>query len=422
MRRDDTFAIMRDPYRFISKKCRQNHTDIFEGKFLFKKTIFMQGQEAAKVFYDSELFIRSGAAPEPIRATLFGKGGIQSLDGQEHYHRKEMFMSFMSQENVKKISRIVRGWMNDYAEKWTQESDIVLYDELQEVLTAASCEWAGIKISRSELKRRTKELTAMFDSAGNGMGHLVSRISRKSAESWIMEIIREIRHSGHEFHSDSPVQTICWFRNMDGKLLDEHTTAVEILNLLRPTVAVSVFMVFLVHALHLHPESRDRLLSREKDYDGWFIQEVRRYYPFFPSVMAKVKKDFHWKDIAFNAGDRVILDLYGTNHDEKIWGDPEAFRPDRFSDWKDNPYDFIPQGGGEHLRHHRCPGEWFTIALMKVALDFFVYRLDYKLPKQNLDLNWSRLPAIPQDRMILSNVKFFKHIKTNSNVDYLLFT
>jgi hypothetical protein len=50
-----------------------------------------------------------------------------------------------------------------------------------------------------------------------------------------------------------------------------------------------------------------------------FVQEVRRFYPFFPFVAAVVKKDFTWKGFEFKEGTLTFLDLYGTNHDPEVW-------------------------------------------------------------------------------------------------------
>ena len=101
----------------------------------------------------------------------------------------------------------------------------------------------------------------------------------------------------------------------------------------------------------------------------------------------------------------MLLDLYGTNHDPRTWHDPETFRPERFLDWGGSPFDFIPQGGGDHHHGHRCPGEWIAIELMKVAADFLARRIVYDVPEQDLRINYSRLPALPRSRFVIGNVR-----------------
>ena len=76
---------------------------------------------------------------------------------------------------------------------------------------------------------------------------------------------------------------IAWRREPDGKPLSSGTAAVELINILRPTVAVTRFVAFAGLALHDHPKWRRRFeTGTEADLEP-FVQEVRRFYPFFPS-------------------------------------------------------------------------------------------------------------------------------------------
>lgn len=134
------------------------------------------------------------------------------------------------------------------------------------------------------------------------------------------------------------------------------------------------------------------------------MQEVRRFYSFFPAVAARVRRGFEWHGYRFPRGGRVILDLYGTNHDPRSWEAPEEFRPKRFLEWDGSPFNLIPQGGGDHDLGHRCAGEWVTIALMKVATDFLVRHIAYDVPEQDLRIDMSRLPALPRSGFVIGQV------------------
>ena len=92
---DDTLALARDPYRFISKQCERHGSDVFQTRLLLQKVICVRGDEAARVFYDTSRFSRVGVAPSRIAKTLFGRGGVQGMDGKAHCHRKMMFMSLI---------------------------------------------------------------------------------------------------------------------------------------------------------------------------------------------------------------------------------------------------------------------------------------------------------------------------------------
>jgi fatty-acid peroxygenase len=135
-----------------------------------------------------------------------------------------------------------------------------------------------------------------------------------------------------------------------------------------------------------------------------FVQEARRFYPFFPSAVARVQKDFEWKGYRFPSGTRTMLDLYGTNHDSRAWDAPGEFRPERFRRWDGSPFNFIPGWWRSH-DGPPLPGEWITLEIMKVALDFLTRRLTYSVPEQDLRIDSSRLPALPRSRFVLTGVK-----------------
>ncbi len=400
---DQTLSFIKNPYTFIRDEAFREGKEFFYSRVLLRKTIFMTGPDAARLFYNQSLFERKGSAPEPIKATLFGKGGVQGLDGIEHKQRKALFLSLMTEERINDLSHIFLKWLNTYAKQWKEHNQIILYQQLQEILTLSVCEWAGIELKTSEVSLRTRQLTAMFDSAGN-LGHFRARVARKKSERWIQGIVEDLRKSESELQQ-TPLERIVFFKDSEGKLLSSRIAAVEILNLLRPTVAISVYIVFSLHALIMHPENRKKLLHGSKAFLECFIQEVRRFYPFFPAVYAKVKKTFTWKGVTFLKKSKAVLDIYGTNHDMKSWKAPDVFLPERFIRWNGNSFNFIPQGGGEHENGHRCPGEWITKRIMQEAVIFFLSKLDYKVPEQNLDLNMGRLPALPYSYLVLSDIK-----------------
>ena len=403
---DSTVALLIDPYEFVATRRRRYESDLFQARLLLRDTICMIGAEAAQLFYDESRFVRHGASPGRMQDTLFGRGGVQSLDGDAHRHRKQMFMSLMTPDRLSALSALSADLWRDYARKWAAKDHVVLYDEVCELLTQAVCAWAGIRLDPSAVKLRTRELTALFESpAAIGPKYWWGRLARRQSERWIEEIVGQVRAGQLTPPEQSAVYQIAMHRDLKGELLSPHVAAVEVLNVLRPTVAIAVFIVFVAHALHRHPACRERLLAGEEGYLELFVQEVRRYYPFFPSVLAVVRHDFDWKGYRFPKGRRVLLDLYGTNHDPRIWEEPYEFQPERFRHWDGSPFNFIPQGGGDYLVNHRCAGEWITIDLMKVALRFLAEQLRYDVPEQDLRIDWTRLPALPRSHFKIRNVR-----------------
>ncbi|MDQ8188429.1 cytochrome P450 [Pelagicoccus sp. SDUM812002] len=403
---ESTLPFLMDPYGFIPRVCRSKQTDLFETRIQFEKTICMSGTEAAEVFYDTSRFSRANAAPSRIQKTLFGEGGVQGLDGDAHLRRKSMFLELVEPDRVRHLSEIFERHWELMLDDWESRGRLCLYDEMRCLLTRAVCEWAGVPLSEEEEPKLIEDLTSLFADAGSvGPRHWKSRRARRRTERWAGELLQKVRNEALEAPAGSALLAIAQHRDENGKQLDLHVASVELLNVLRPTVAVSVYIAFAAVALNKYPVTRDKLIERREGYDRAFAQEVRRYYPFFPVVAARVSETFEWKGYTFPEGRLVVLDLYGTNHDPKDWDRPDAFLPERFPGASMCPFHFIPQGGGDPLRNHRCPGEGVAIELIQVAARFLTLRLDYTLPSQDLSVDRKRLPALPKSKVILSEVR-----------------
>lgn len=404
-RLDSTLALLQQPYDYISTCSRALGSDVFEARFMMRKTICMTGKEAAQLFYDPERFQRKHAAPLRLQQSLLGTRGVQTTDDQVHAHRKRMFLELMTPARLAVLSSTFADELIAAATRWTSTERVVLYDALHEVLARTVCRWAGVPLGESEIGERTRELTLMFDRAGAvGPPHWMARHARNKAERWIARLIEAIRSGKQHPPEETAACQIAFHRDLDGNYLSPRTAAIELLNILRPTVALSVYIIFIAHALHLHQECKAKLDS-ESEYARWFVQEVRRFYPFFPAVPALVRQEFEWHGYRFPAHRRVMLDLHGVNHDPGIWDKPERFEPERFRYWTGDPFSFIPQGGGEHARGHRCAGEALTIELMITALRLLIQRLAYAVPPQDLAIDSSRLPALPRSKFVIENVR-----------------
>jgi fatty-acid peroxygenase len=254
----------------------------------------------------------------------------------------------------------------------------------------------------SDIKRRTNDMAAMIDApASVGLRYVRGRMGRRRAERWAGGFVERVRCGRLEVPEASALARVAHYRDVSGARLSAHDAAVELLDVLRPMVAVARYIVFAALALHEYPTCRERLRSGDHRCLELFVQEVRRFYPLFPFAAARVRRTFTWRGYPFPKGTRVLLDLYGTNQDGRVWGQPDAFIPERFYQWDGSAYNFISQGGGDHLLGHSCAGEWITISLMEVTMDFLARLISYTVLPQNVRINLSRMPAIPESRFVI---------------------
>ncbi|AIK48574.1 cytochrome P450 [Bacillus atrophaeus] len=403
---DNSLAMMREGYLFIKNRVDRYQSDLFETRLLGKKAICMSGEEAAKIFYDPERMKRNGALPKRLLKTLFGVDAIQTMDGDAHTHRKLLFMLLMTPPHQKRLAELAMDQWLAALSKWEGAEKVELFEEAKNVLCKIACQWAGVPLEESEVKERADDFSAMVDAFGAvGPRHWKGRRARPRAEEWIRDIIENVRAGKTEAEKGTALYEMAFHTELDGSRLDTQMAAVELINVLRPIVAISTFITFSALALHNHPEYKEKLKSGNGDDLEMFVQEVRRFYPFGPFLGAQARKDFVWNQCEFKEGMLVLLDLYGTNHDARLWEAPNEFRPERFKDRKDQLFDLIPQGGGDPAKGHRCPGEGITIEVMKVTLDFLINHIEYEVPEQDLSYSLVRMPSLPESGFVMSRIR-----------------
>ena len=404
---DSTIALLAAGNAFISNRCKHHQSDIFATRLFLRGAYCVSGWRAAEAFYYPDRFTRRGGMPQTTLLLLQDKGSVAVLDGEAHHNRKQMFMSMMTPERISELVDLtVAEWQLQLA-KWERANRVVLHDAVREVLTRAICRWAGIpQLTSHEALRRTHEFSAMIEGAGSlGPRNWRGLLMREFNERWCRDIITSIRSGELDVPAESAAHIIAWHRDLDGALLDPKIASVELINILRPTVAVGRFIVFAALALHEHPEFRAKLRNGTDDDFERFVQEVRRFYPFFPFAGGRALTDFSWHGHEFAKGTWFLLDLYGTNHDGEVWDHPDTFDPEHFRDWDHSPYNFIPQGGGDFDFGHRCPGEWITINILRETLRLLVTGMTYDVPEQDLRVNLATMPTLPKSGFVISNVR-----------------
>jgi fatty-acid peroxygenase len=362
----------------------------------------IEGPDAARFLYDEDHVVRSGAIPEPVQATLFGKGAVHTLDGEAHRVRKAMFVGLLMREDgiASLVQRTVQAW-DDAVDDWSRRSQVVLFEQSAEVIAGAVTRWAGVPVTDDELPALARDLQAMVDGfATGGPRHWRARRARGRREAWLSQLVRDVRSGVATVPEESAVAVVAGHRDAGGEQLDSHVAAVELLNVLRPTTAVSWFVAFSAHALIHWPQHRQRLAAGDAAFAEAFAHEVRRFYPFAPFIGGRAPRAVEWDGERIARHAMVLLDLYGQNHDADLWGDPYAFRPERFLGREIGEFELVPQGGGDPRTGHRCPGEQLTVALLS-ALAVRLARLEYDVPEQDLSISLRRIPAKPADGVVL---------------------
>lgn len=378
-------------YPYLLGLRRRWHTGTVEVRLFGRRTTVLSGPEGVQLFYNEALMRRHGAIPRPLVRTLFGAGAVHGLDDEEHKHRKATFVRLLTPGAAGEIAAVADEVWRGRSHFCTTDP-VRVFDQAVDVHCAAVCRWAGVPADAVD-RRLGRDLMAIVDGFGSlGPRWLRARRARRRADKWARRLIARVRGGHRKVEPGTALDVIAGATTPDGTLLRARVAGVELINILRPTVAVAYFVAFTAHALREHPELRERLDAAPDEVYEAFANEVRRYYPFVPMLAARVRRSVTFQGRELQRGRRVLLDVYGTLHDAELWDAPERFDMERFRDGSVPDY-YVPQGGGDVATGHRCPGERVAIELIKVAARCMVARPPEDAPETRIPMN--RLPTRP---------------------------
>jgi cytochrome P450 len=135
------------------------------------------------------------------------------------------------------------------------------------------------------------------------------------------------------------------------------------------------------------------------------FKEAMRMKPPVPSLPRRATRDFSFGDYAIPAGTLVGINPLFTHHMPRIWPDPEAFDPSRFTDEAQrgrHRFAWVPFGGGAHM----CLGLHFAYMQAKCFARHFLQNLSVS-PQPGTTSDWQMWPIPkPKDglRVVLSPV------------------
>ncbi len=404
---DHTLSLVKEGYHFIPNRMAHFHSDIVETRLMGKRAICITGKDAIELFYNPANITREKAAPGYVKKTLFGMNTVHGMEGEKHTKRRSLFLSIATEEETKRLSKIYRTYLNKSLPSWEFHEPVVIYNEIKKALAASVCEWAGVPILEDQIKNKADQLMAMVFGFGTVIAiHEEGKAARKVMEEWMEKVMEDVRSGFIEVPDDSPIRTVCEYKEEDGKPLDPHMAAVEMLNIIRPPVATSIYVAFAARALHDYPQYKEKLRTSGEDYLYMFCEEVRRFYPLAPFVGGKAARDFTWKECEFKQGDMVLLDIYGINHSEEIWENPMTFDPEHFKELESDSKKLIAQGAGDMKKGHRCPGEAMVRRLLMDSVEFLAKTIEYELvPGQDIDYDLTKIPTIPKSGIEIYKIR-----------------
>jgi fatty-acid peroxygenase len=397
---DSTLQFLGDGYGFISKTADRLGTDAFRTRIGLRPVLCLRGGEAARFFARDGHFGEVRAMPPSFVRLLQDRGRGPAPEADEVLRRRAGFAELMHGSSESRMAGIAEDIFSSALLEWRGEGTVRMRDELPRLFTGIALRFAGVPQHRMERDARAGELWAMVESAGSfGPAAWAASARRTQTEQWARGLIRDVREGRERAVIGTPLAAVANWRGDDGELPLE-VAAVELLNLLRPTVAVALFAEFATLALIQKPRLRKAFANGDLTMLDGFVHEVRRRTPFFPVIAGRATADLDWQGDTVRAGTWTMLDLYGTNHDARLWPHPMSFDPGRYARGEGDAAQIVIQGSGAFAFDRPGLGEPATEALLR-NFTVLLARLRWAVPAQDLRVRYDRMPAEIRDGLRL---------------------
>ena len=406
---DETLSLMREGYGFLPRRFADLDTPIFRTRLMLRDVICMTGPIAARLIYDDPRLTRVGAMPQTVLRLLQDKGSVQQLDGAAHRHRKALFVRILMEDRgaLERLVAIFRRQFLERVPDWSRMGAVSLGRELDLMLFRTALSWTQAPVDAETLDDDAALVADMIENAGHVRPRTFGTLFRRSLmERRFRAAFRDIRRGRLAPMPGSPMAMLAGYRDVHGELLPPTVAAVELINLIRPIVAIGRYISFAALRLQRHPQWKEILAEPDAERLTDFAEEVRRISPFFPFVGAVARASFDWKGYRIRRGQWLMLDLYGSCHDGQAFRGPDEFRPGRGLRRDEADYAFIPQGAGSTARGHRCPGEMATVEILKEAVRLLAGTIEYEVPEQDLSVSLTTVPTGPADGFVITGVRW----------------
>ena len=326
-----------------------------------------------------------------ILEPLVGTNSVILLDEQPHMEQRKLLLPAFHGERMKGMAGLVTDVTEREVAAWPRDVAAPLHQRLQGltleiILRAVFGLDEGPRLDRMrELLTRAIDVGAKPIAMAPPLQRDVGPWSpggrfqalKNEIDGHIRELIDERRADGVE--RDDILGMLLQAEHEDGTPMSFQEIRDELMTALVAGHETTASQLAWTFSLLSHAPGVVRELQREldagdsEDYLSAVINESMRRRPVLPNAEPRLtKQEVTIGDWTYPEGVVLGANAYLVHHDEKIYPDPYAFRPERFLEESPGTYTFIPFGGGRR----RCIGAQFAMLEMRVVLREVLTRSD----------------------------------------------
>ena len=318
-----------------------------------------------------------------ILQPVVGSFSLILLDEDAHLSQRRLMLPAFHGEQIARLIGVMAQVAGDEVDRWPRDEPIALHARLQAltleiILRTVFGLDEGARLDR--LRALLTDVLAIGTSPVSLLPPLQRDLgprtpwgrfvrARDQVDAELYALIDERRAGAAK--RDDVLALLLAARHEDGSPMSAAELRDELMTLLvagHETTASQLAFAF--ERLVRTPAVLERLTSEVASGDGdpyltATVQEALRRRPVLPLAAPRlVVQPIEVGEVRYEPGVCLAACAYLVHHDEEIYPEPYAFRPERFLEQSPGTYTWIPFGGGRR----RCLGAAFATAEMKVVL------------------------------------------------------
>jgi cytochrome P450 len=366
------------------EQCRARYGDRFtvdigppEGKWIF----LTQPDEIREMFSAPADVLHPGEGARVLEPVV-GPRSVLLLDGAEHLAQRKLMLPAFHGERMRALTGVMEEVAAAEVAGWRPGEPFTLHERtqaltLEVILRAVFGVAAGPRLD--ELRTTLKQLLDLGASPltllplfRRNLGRLTTWQRfvevRDRADALILALIGERRRTGEE--GDDVMTMLLAARDEAGQPMTDRELRDELVTLLvagHETTASALSWGFeqLVRAPATLERVTQAAVADDTPYLEATVKEILRRRPVLPVAQPRrIKQPVEIGGHTYEPGPALIGCIYLVHHDERLYPEPYAFRPERFLDGTPGKFSWIPFGGGVR----RCLGASFAQLEMRIAL------------------------------------------------------
>jgi cytochrome P450 len=346
----------RDPLNFF-EGLRRSYGDIVSVTILGQRlTIFMKPEYTYYFLVEHAANFNSAEGRDGLRRLL--GDALLTTDGEVHRRQRRLVQPAFHKKRVESYAKIMMRETSDMLDKWRPGEQVDISRELQEVTLRIIVK----ALFDLDLQAQSHELSLLFTDVIEkrnprmpGQDWLATLpftpqakalAAREKLDRFVYTLIAKRRAEGGD-HGDV-LSMLLEARDENGGAMDDKEARDQTMTLIAAGhETTSNALAWTFHLLSQNPAVYDKLMTEVRDvlgdhaptlddlpklpYLDSVITESMRVYPPAWTVNRTAIEPFELGGYSFPSGTQAIIPQWVVQHEVDVWGDPENFRPERWT-------------------------------------------------------------------------------------------